>query len=76
MEPMGGAAPPSPVYETGALLLSYTGLKSWSTVRGSSPVLAALQAVAFPFRQRCLAEGGRVELPARLRGSRLANALG
>lgn len=27
--------------------------EAWSTVRGSSPVMTALQAAAFPFRQRC-----------------------
>ena len=31
--------------------------EAWSTVRGSSPVMTALQAAAFPFRQRCMVAG-------------------
>ena len=48
---------PPPSYELGALLNELHRLEAWSTVRGSSPVMTALQAAAFPFRQRCMVAG-------------------
>lgn len=39
--------------------MSYAGLKIWSTVRESNPLMTVLQTAAFPFRQRCRGLGRR-----------------
>lgn len=50
MKPMGGAAPPSPVYETGALLLSYTGMYNvqMKTAPGHGPFAIVRQPAGTP----------------------------